>query len=61
MLKDQLFKISRLQFDDWLLGPEKFSGLSRNGPLGPSDIKKLTKMAAGSLFVHSSGEGRSLC
>ena len=30
MLKDQLFKISGLQFDDWLFGPEKFSGLSRN-------------------------------
>ena len=30
MLKDQLLKISRLQFDDWLFGPEKFSGLSRN-------------------------------
>ena len=32
VLKDQLFKISRLQFDDWLFGPEKFSGLSRNRP-----------------------------
>ena len=25
MLKDQLFKTSGLQFDNWLLGPEKFS------------------------------------
>ena len=33
MLKDQLLKISRLQFDDWLFGPEKFAGLSRNRPL----------------------------
>ena len=32
MLKQQLFKISRLQFDDWLFGPKKFSGLSRNKP-----------------------------
>ena len=31
-LKDQLLKISRLQFDDWLFGPETFSGLSRNMP-----------------------------
>ena len=34
MLKDQLFKTSRLQFDNWLLGIEKFSGLSRNRPQG---------------------------
>ena len=33
MLKDQLFKIGRLQLDDWLFGPEKFSGLLRNRPL----------------------------
>ena len=33
MLKDQIFKTSRLQFDDWLSEPEKFSGLSRNRPL----------------------------
>ena len=26
-LKDQLFKTSGLQFDNWLFGPEKFSGL----------------------------------
>ena len=32
LLKDQLFKISRLQFDNWLLGDEKFSGLWRNRP-----------------------------
>ena len=30
ILKDQLFKTSQLQFDNWLLGPEKCSGLSRN-------------------------------
>ena len=33
MIKDQLFKTRRLQFDKWLFGPEKFSGLSRNRPL----------------------------
>ena len=31
-LKDQRFKPSGLQFDNWLFGPEKFSGLSRNRP-----------------------------
>ena len=35
MLKDQRFKTSGLQFDNWLFGPEKFSGLSRDRPLGP--------------------------
>ena len=30
MLKDQLVKPSRFSFDNWLFGPEKFSGLSRN-------------------------------
>jgi len=33
MLKDQLLKTSGLQFDDWLFGPEKFSGPSRNRAL----------------------------
>ena len=33
MLKDQLFKTSGLLFENWLFGPEKFSGLSRNRPL----------------------------
>ena len=31
--KDQLYRISRSYFYKWLFGPEKFSGLSRNGPL----------------------------
>ena len=31
--KDQLYRISRSEFYEWLFGPEKFSGLSRNGPL----------------------------
>ena len=30
ILKGQPFKTSRLQFDNWLFGPNKFSGLSRN-------------------------------
>ena len=31
--KDQLHRICRSEFYEWLFGPEKFSGLSRNGPL----------------------------
>ena len=30
--KGQVFKTTGLQFDNWLFGPEKFSGLSRNRP-----------------------------
>ena len=30
---DQLNRLSRSEFHEWLFGPEKFSGLSRNGPL----------------------------
>ena len=30
--KDQLYGISGSEFYEWLFGPEKFSGLSRNGP-----------------------------
>ena len=32
--KGQVFKTIGLQFDNWLFGPEKFSGLSRNKPQG---------------------------
>ena len=31
---DQLYRLSRSEFHEWLFGPEKFSGLSRNGPQG---------------------------
>ena len=31
---DQLFRLSRSEFHEWIFGPEKFSGRSRNGPLG---------------------------
>ena len=30
--KDQLHRISKSEFYEWLFAPEKFSGLSRNGP-----------------------------
>ena len=32
MLKDPLFKTRGLQFDNWLFGPEKITGRSRNRP-----------------------------
>ena len=31
--KDQLYRINRPEFYEWLFGPEKLSGLSRHGPL----------------------------
>jgi len=31
--KEQLYRISGFEFYEWLFGPKKFSGLSRNGPL----------------------------
>ena len=33
--KDQLYRISGSEFYEWLFEPEKFSGLSRNGPQYP--------------------------
>jgi len=33
---DQLYRLSRSEFHEWFFGPEKFSGLSRNGPLAYS-------------------------
>ena len=33
--KGQLYRISGSEFYEWLFGPEKFAGLSRNGPQGP--------------------------
>ena len=37
LVKDKLFRISGSQFLEWLFGPEKFTGLSRNGPLDLSN------------------------
>ena len=31
--KDQLYRISKSEFYEWLFAPKRFSGLSRNGPL----------------------------
>ena len=40
--KDQVHRISRSYFYKWLFGSEKFSGLSRNGPLATSWVSGLT-------------------
>ena len=32
MWKGQLYRTSGSEFYEWLFGPEKFTGLSRNGP-----------------------------
>jgi len=37
--KTQLYKIGGLEFYEWLFGSGKFSGLSRNGPLGSLIVK----------------------
>ena len=34
IVKDRLFRITGSQFLKWFFGPEKFTGLSRNGPQG---------------------------
>ena len=59
MLKDQLYRISRSQFYEWLFGPEKFSGLSRNGPqerkqkmFGFYFLKKLWGCVGGRVGFH---------
>ena len=33
-MKDKRYRINRSEFYEWLFGPKKFSGLSRNGPWG---------------------------
>ena len=43
--KEQLYRISGFEFYEWLFGPKKFSGLSRNGPQDrkAEHFKALTK------------------
>ena len=41
--KDQLYRISRSYYYEWLFGPEKFSGISRNGPQVGKLSPKLAK------------------
>ena len=38
--KKQLYRISGSEFYEWLVGPEKFAGLSRNGPLNRFSVGK---------------------
>ena len=46
-MKRSAFRISGSEFYEWLFGPEKFSGLSRNGPEA-----KLTLLLKGEQFAH---------
>ena len=70
MSKDQLFETSGLEFDNWLLRSEKFSGLSRNRPLNRqryrenqiftklSDVNRYTTRSSNTpLFKTASGQG----
>ena len=50
--KDQLYRMSRSEFYEWLFGPEKFSGLSRNGLLGPVS-QKAYFMCHNSVYMFS--------
>ena len=46
-MKRSAFRISGSEFYEWLFGPEKFSGLSRNGPEA-----KLTLLLKDEQFAH---------
>ena len=53
--KDQVCRISRPGFYEWLFGPEKFSGLSRNGPQVPLKVwckRNIPNLAFSPLFVR---------
>ena len=56
MLKDLLFKTSRWQFDDWLFGPKKFSGLSRNKP---QDFLKACVVVECIIFLASTDNNKA--
>ena len=47
MRKDQLYRMNGLEFYEWLFGPEKFSGFSRNGPLIEGTKRIFTFMERG--------------
>ena len=65
--KDQLYIISRSSFYEWLYGPEKLSGLSRNGPLGPVSRKsrelfgRITGDNSLCIFKTKASRGTKLC
>ena len=54
--KDQLHRICRSEFYEWLFGPEKFSGLSRNGPLSRTDEPWPLQCKCSALPVELSGQ-----
>ena len=54
--KGQLYRISGSQFYQWLFGPEKFSGLSRNGHL----VSKIIAAIPLEMVLHIGDHDRSL-
>ena len=48
-MKDQLYRICGSEFYEWFFGPEKFSGLSRNGP----QLDTLKKVSVCTVFQDS--------
>ena len=54
MWKDQIFKTTGFQFDNWLFGPDKFSRLSRNRLLTSLSLE----CHALELFMHKFAEAR---
>ena len=51
MLKDQLFKTSGLQFDNWLSGPEKFRDFRETGPW-PQLFEGWIELSIKSITIH---------
>ena len=47
-----------LKFDNWLFGPEKFSGLSRNGPQGN---EKMVRLGLRAIVEHLNTYAPALC
>ena len=52
ILKGQPFKTSRLQFDNWLFGPNKFSGLSRNRSQDRKTYVNLVNRQILNIIIH---------
>ena len=54
--EDQLHRISGSEFYKWLFGPEKFSGLSRNGPLEQYTRRECVEIRGISVAANPSEE-----
>ena len=52
MFKDQLFKVSGLQFDNWLFGPKKFSGFEKRSPGAYRGLGKELNKVKSLLLLH---------